>query len=110
MENKNQACRNCGRKGKIKYYYLGLKSKVKLWCSDMETCQKAMGHWEEKDHWLVTEEGHNSHDNESDTFYNEIWDGERFSELSWFWNPNSSGYCQHGALKGGAVELCLLKI
>lgn len=40
MENKNQACRNCGRKGKIKYYYLGLKSKVKLWCSDMQTCQK----------------------------------------------------------------------
>lgn len=90
MENKNQACRNCGRKGKIKYYYLGLKSKVKLWCSDMETCQKTMAHWQEKDHRLVTEEGHNSHDNESDTFYNEIWDGERFSELSWFWNPNTS--------------------
>ena len=110
MENKNQACRNCGRKGKIKYYYLGLKSKVKLWCSDMGTCQKTMAHWEEKDHWLVPEEGHNSHDNESDTFIMKYGMGSDSLSYLGFGTPILPGYCQHGALKGGVVELCLLKI
>ena len=32
------------------YYYLGLETKVHLWCGDLETCQKMMGHWQEKEH------------------------------------------------------------
>lgn len=30
MEGKKQTCKHCGRKGKIKYYYLGLETKIKL--------------------------------------------------------------------------------
>ena len=88
MQDKKQTCKHCGRKGKIKYYYLGLENKVKLWCSDVEMCQKIMGHWHEKDHWLETEEGSCEDDNEMNFLLKEIWDGERFSELSWFWNPD----------------------
>ena len=31
--------------------------------------------WDEKEHWIQGEK--------------EIWDGERFNELKWFWNPDS---------------------
>ncbi|KAL9966452.1 hypothetical protein ACROYT_G024530 [Oculina patagonica] len=51
MEGKKQTCKHCGRKGKIKYYYLGLETKIKLWCDDVEMCQKLMAHWEEK--WIL---------------------------------------------------------
>lgn len=34
-------------------------------------------HWQQKEHWL----------NRSIQSYNEIWDGQRFHELKWFWNP-----------------------
>ena len=40
-----------------------------------------MAHWKERDHWLS---------NEVHFARNEIWDGERFKELSWFWNPEAS--------------------
>eukprot|EP00731_Ephydatia_muelleri_P032750 Em0024g294a len=39
-----------------------------------------MAHWKERDHWLS---------NEVLFARNEIWDGERFKELSWFWNPEA---------------------
>ena len=51
-------------------------------------CQKIIGHWHEKDHWLETEEGSCEDDNEMNFLLKEIWDGERFSELSWFCNPD----------------------
>ena len=89
MDGKKQTCKHCGRKGKIKYYYLGLETKVKLWCDDLEMCQKMMAHWREKEHWLDKDHGQNSINNERDFLYNEIWDGDRFSELSWFWNPDA---------------------
>ena len=63
--------------------YLGLENKVKLWCSDVEMCQKIMAHW------LETEEGSCEDDNEMNFLLKEIWDGECFSELSWFWNPDA---------------------
>ena len=31
MENKDDLCRNCGKKHYLTYYYLGLNSKVKNW-------------------------------------------------------------------------------
>lgn len=44
-------------------------------------CAKMMGFWQERDHWL-----HRDCNNE-ERIYKEIWDGDRFRELSWFWDP-----------------------
>ena len=80
MEDKNSRCRFCGKPGAIEYYYLGLPQKVKLWCSDESMCQKMAKLWEEKDHWLH---------HEGPWFpLKEVWDGSRFSEVSWFWDPD----------------------
>ena len=38
-------------------------------------------HWNQKDHWLGVKGGWHSKC--------EIWDGQRFGELSWFWDPNA---------------------
>ena len=40
MDNKGSCCRFCGKHGAIKYYYLGLPQKIKLWCSDPTFCEK----------------------------------------------------------------------
>ena len=37
-------------------------------------------HWEQQDHWLQ-EYSLNMR------LFNEIWDGQRFNELKWFWDP-----------------------
>ena len=42
-----------------------------------------LSHWCEKDHWL----GQENQDGWGFTCKSEIWDGRRFSELQWFWNP-----------------------
>ena len=81
MESANKKCRFCGETGTINYYYLGLRSKVKLWTGDPEMCAKMTAHWSEKEHWI----------NGSDSGWEikkEIWDGARFSKLSWFWDPH----------------------
>ena len=44
-------------------------------------CNKIIAHWREKDHWLKTEHEHFK--------MCEIWDGSRFAELAWFWDPTS---------------------
>jgi len=36
-------------------------------------------HWQQKDNWL---NGQNNGEH-----MNEIWNGSRFYELSWFWDP-----------------------
>ena len=81
MENGEDKCRHCGKKGTIKFYYLGISDKVQLWCSNRGVCEKMMAHWGEKEHWLVGE-GPNF-------ILKEISDGERFNELKWFWDPDS---------------------
>ena len=81
MDKKTDTCRHCGQPGKLKYYYLGLKGKVKQWASSPEMCRKMTGHWREKEHWLGRERGW--------PIKREIWDGDRFCELSWFWDPNA---------------------
>ena len=117
MDGKKQTCKHCGGKGKIKYYYLGLETKVKLWCDDLEMCQKMMAHWQEKKHWLEKEHDHDSINNERDFLYNEIWDGDRFSELSWFWNPDAEwilpakcpeNYC-NGVVSSDNIEAAPLR-
>lgn len=80
MLSSEDNCKYCGKNGNIKYYYIGLPEKVKRWCSNPNMCKKMMAHWENKDRW-ISGSGPN---------FTEIWDGSRFNELSWFWNPECS--------------------
>ncbi|XP_031549912.1 uncharacterized protein LOC116287378 [Actinia tenebrosa] len=80
MTDPSSECRYCGKRGSIKYYYLGLSDKIVLWCQNTEMCRKMMAHWDNKDSWI---EGTGSN-----FPLKEIWDGSRFNELSWFWDPN----------------------
>ena len=84
LESKSDLCRHCGEKGAIPYYYLGLKGKIKRWVSHPDMCYKLLSHWREKEHWLNRNEGWH--------VKKELWDGKRFAELSWFWDPNTE-YC-----------------
>ena len=79
MESPDGLCRHCGKKGEIKYYYLGLPEKIQRWCEDPVMCKKMMAHWEEKEHW-ISGVGPNF-------TLKEVWDGSRFNELKWFWDP-----------------------
>ena len=63
----------------LDYYVLGLN--FKDWFLTGEQCERLMAHWDEREHWL-----------DKDPSYvhpgmTELWHGERFRELSWFWNP-----------------------
>ena len=42
-----------------------------------------VSHWFERDHWILQE----SQDGWGFETKTEIWDGTRFAELQWFWNP-----------------------
>lgn len=83
MSSEDDLCPHCNKKGTIPYYYLGLGPKINLWASDPMFCKKMLSHWFEKDHWL----GQENQDGWGFTCKSEIWDGRRFSELQWFWNP-----------------------
>ena len=83
MESATEKCRFCGEAGSIKYYYLGLRSKVKLWVADQQMCEKMTAHWVEKEHWI-------NGGNDGWSIKKEVWDGTRFSELAWFWNPDET--------------------
>lgn len=82
LEKKSDECQYCGQRGSIPYYYLGLETKVVQWVSDPNMCYKITAHWREKEHWLSRTEGWHTK--------TELWDGERFVELSWFWDPEST--------------------
>lgn len=47
-----------------------------------------MANWREKEH------GQDTINTEKDFLYNEIWDGDRFSEFPWFWNPDAEWILQ----------------
>jgi hypothetical protein len=82
MENKNDKCPQCGETNhRIKYMYLGLKSKVKNWFRSETMCKKLLAHWLEREHWLENSGGWQ--------VKKELWDGKRWAELQWFWNPDS---------------------
>lgn len=81
MENAEGKCRHCGKEGSIKFYYLGISDKIQLWCGNHTMSKKMMGHWDEKEHWIKGQ-GPNF-------ILKEIWDGARFNEISWFWDPDS---------------------
>lgn len=103
MSNRKEKCKHCGRKGKVTYYYLGLEAKVKRWCRDSDMCKKMLAHWRQKDHWLTSDPW---------PVKSEIWDGDRFRELSWFWNPDESWLlparcperCCNGVISSNEIE------
>lgn len=86
MESRNELCPHCGERGNIPYYYLSLTEKVKMWCSCPEMCKKMSAHWTEQEHWLPDEMKQGWGWN----FKKELWDGTRFAELSYFWDPNAA--------------------
>ena len=65
----------------IRYSYMPLQQKIRQWCSSPRFCNKMTAHWREKDHWLNNAGGY--------AIKKELWDGSRFAELSWFWDPKS---------------------
>ena len=78
MKISSDLCQHCQKPGLIQYHYLKLADKVQRWCSNADFCSKMTSHWLYKDKWM---QGPGSNDT-----YDEIWDGNRFSELSWFWD------------------------
>ena len=82
MKSKHDKCPYCGKLGYIKYLYLGLENKVKNWFRNKTMCKRMLANWLEKDHWLEK--------SEDCRLKKEIWDGKRWSELQWFWNPEST--------------------
>ena len=73
-------CKYCNKKGEIEFYYLTLADKIRRWCSFKTCCQKMTAYWRQKEHWIDGPR--------REVPYKELWDGERFAELSWFWDPN----------------------
>lgn len=75
-------------------------TKIQQWCSDPEFCHKMLAHWRERDHWL---------DGNGWWPRKELWDGSRFSDLSWFWNPDQEWLlpvkCPHCASVVGASQI-----
>lgn len=52
LENKDDLCIHCGKKGYLKYYYLGMSTKVKNWFKSVDMCRKMLSHWNARDSWL----------------------------------------------------------
>ena len=57
-----------------------LHNKILRWCSNPLFCEKMTAHWNEREFWLGVGRNNN--------LKNKIWNGSRFKELSWFWNPD----------------------
>lgn len=97
LESRNAECRHCGEKGSIPYYYLGLKTKVRLWTSDWSMCQRMTAHWREKEHWFRRDEGWH--------IKKELWDGDRFQNISWFFDPESQWCLPVRCIKEGCINI-----
>ena len=82
MEGKDDLCSHCGKKSYLTYYYLGLNSKIKNWFRNETLCEKMLSHWKERDHWLGK--------CESWPLKRELWDGQRWVDLQWFWDPDKT--------------------
>lgn len=80
LDNFTNVCKFCNQPGTIRYHYISLTNRIQQWCSNESFCQQMMAYWQKKDHWL------HQHSEDTHTF-NEIWDGQRFCELKWFWDP-----------------------
>ena len=85
LNAKDELCPHCGQQGKIPYYYLSVIDKVKRWSSSPSMCQRMTAHWKEKSHWMPVErqEGWGWEPKK------EFWDGTRFAQLAYFWDPET---------------------
>ena len=81
MENKDDVCIHCGKNSYLTYYYLGLGSQVKNWFRSKPLCEQMQSHWKERNHWLGRTESWN--------LKKEIWDGQRWVDFQWFWDPQT---------------------
>ena len=87
----DQSCPHCDSVPDLKRYYLPLKEKIKRWVSSEEMCYAMLGHWKNRDVWLGKS---------GPTFpLNEIWDGERFKEIQWFFDPQAKWPLPHTCRK-----------
>ena len=75
MKRESDMCKICGSKSTIPYYYLSIKNKVQMYCSDAEFCVKVTAHWEERDHWLNCTGGWMPR--------KKIWDGSRYTAAAY---------------------------
>ena len=73
-------CRYCHQKGTIGFFYMCLHNKILRWCSNPLFYETMTAHWNGREFWLGVGRNNN--------LKNEIWNGSRFKELSWFWNPD----------------------
>lgn len=71
-------CKYCNQKGEIEFYYLKLADKIRRWCRSKTFCEKMTAHWRQKENWINGRRAE---------VLKELWDGGRFTELSWFWDP-----------------------
>ncbi|XP_066914088.1 uncharacterized protein [Clytia hemisphaerica] len=82
-----EPCPHCLSIPSLYRYYLPLKGKIIRWFSSETMCCSMLGHWKNKDSWL--------HKTGSTFPLNEIWDGSRFKEVQWFWDPAASWALPH---------------
>ena len=75
-------CKVCHKQAAdcVDYYVLGLN--FRDWFLTTNQCDRLMAHWTERDHWLNKDEDY-QHPGQS-----ELWHGERFRSLSWFWDSD----------------------
>jgi len=78
----------------LDYYVLGLN--FGQWFITEDHCEQLLANWEERDEWL------NKPPNYEYLFQSELWHGQRFQDLSYFWDPEEESLlpekclqCQH---------------
>lgn len=79
LRSSNELCAFCRATWKdcIDYFVLGLG--IDDWFTTDERCHNLMSHWEDRESWFCAETATDS--------LSELWHGERFKSLSWFWDP-----------------------
>lgn len=83
MSDENQ-CETCNKTDLIPLHYCELSEKIKKWCSSKQYCEKLTYFYrKEREHWLRS--------NVTKPWFpiKEMWDGTRFAEMSWFWDPQA---------------------
>lgn len=84
MKSLQELCQYCKQPGPIKYYYIGLKNRVVNWASNRVMCKKIAAHWSDRANWI----GEENRIGWGRDVKKDVWDGFRFSELSYVWDPN----------------------
>lgn len=77
--SKGDCCPFCGNvwDEAIDYFVLGFM--VNNWFTTEERCDTLMAHWQERESWV---------DGNDTSMKTELWHGNRFQQLSWFWDFN----------------------